>query len=232
MGSKDCVWLNVASKQGMKPAIICRFKSLICWKGLWIWALWISCSDDVLKAAWENRINVSNTKFVTLRVRSLLQRMVLLLVEFPRRKRMFFHALCNFMGFKWVSKRLLQFFFLQKICWLQRFRIVFCQFSNLGFFFFSKSSFWVLWGVLELKNPFPSISCFRNWTHVDCSVGEIAFGVRINLKIKGKKYEGKSWLNDNGFTHLQLTFQVQFFVFFLCLFMCFVDIMYHISYDW
>jgi hypothetical protein len=22
----------------------------------------------------------------------------------------------------------------------------------------------VLWGVLELKNPFPSISCFRNWT--------------------------------------------------------------------
>jgi hypothetical protein len=24
-------------------------------------------------------------------------------------------------------------------------------------------------------------------------------------------------LNDNGFTHLQLTFQVQIFVFFLCL---------------
>jgi hypothetical protein len=30
MGSMDYVWLNVASKQGMKPAIICSFKSLIC----------------------------------------------------------------------------------------------------------------------------------------------------------------------------------------------------------
>jgi hypothetical protein len=27
---------------------------------------------------------------------------------------------------------------------------------------------------------------------VDCSVGEISFGVQIDLKIKGKKYEGKN----------------------------------------
>jgi hypothetical protein len=86
--------------------------------------------------------------------------------------------------------------------------------------FFFKISFWVLWGVLELKSPFPSISCFRNWTHVDCSVGEIAFRVQIDLKMKGKKYEGKNWLNVNRFTHSQLTFQVQFFVFFLCSLVC------------
>jgi len=153
MGSKDCVWLNVASKQGMKPTIIRRFKCLICWKGLWICALWISCGDDVLKAAWENRINVSNTKFVTLRVRSLLQRMVLLLVEFPGRKRMFFHTLCNFMGFKWVSKRFLQFFFLQKICWLQRFRIAFCQFPCLGFLFFFQNFFLGALGSFGTKKP-------------------------------------------------------------------------------
>ncbi len=65
----------------------------------------------------------------------------LLLVEFPGRKRMFFHALCNFCGIQMGFKKILQYFFLQKICWLQRFRIVICQFPCLGFFFFSKLLF-------------------------------------------------------------------------------------------
>jgi hypothetical protein len=74
-----------------------------------------------------------------------------LLVEFPGRKRMFFHALCNFVGFKRVSKKFLHFSF-RKFAGFKGSELLFANFLALDLFFFQNFFLGAL-GSFGTKKP-------------------------------------------------------------------------------